>query len=57
MVQTFLFVFFIVLSGIGVWMIRRKSGNHDADYILKAMGWVLLLIGAYGILDSFRVFN
>jgi len=55
MVETMLFVFFLALAGSGGYLVWKRTGNYDADFILKTVGWVLLLIGTLGLLESFRV--
>tara|TARA_B100000700_G_scaffold262300_1_gene298735 strand:- start:293 stop:457 length:165 start_codon:yes stop_codon:yes gene_type:complete len=51
MKQTILFVFFLGISIFGGFLVFIKSGSHDADFILKIFGLLLLLPGILGFLQ------
>ena len=37
MIQTILFLFFLVITIFGLKLIFTKSGNHDADFMIKLL--------------------
>ena len=51
MQQTILFVFFLGLTIFGLFLVSNKSGSHDADFIMKIFGYLLLLPGILGFLQ------
>ena len=55
MIETFMFIFFVVLFFIGLYLIWNKSGNHDIDFITKILGWILLIPSILGILQSLKI--
>ena len=55
MIKTLLFLVFVALTFIGVWFILRRTGNYDVDYFIKILGWILLIPGVWGLLESFNI--
>ena len=55
MIETFIFIFFILLSTIGIYLIRNKSGNHDIDFIIKMLGWIILIPSILVLLQSLKI--
>ena len=53
--KTILFLVFVSLTLIGLWLIVRRTGNYDIDYFTKILGWILLLPGVWGLLESLRI--
>jgi len=51
MVETILFMFFLGISIFGLFLVTTKSGSHDADFILRIFGYLLLLPGILGFLQ------
>lgn len=51
MIQTILFLFFLIIAIIGGYLIWIKSGNYDADFILRIVGWILLVPAIIGLLQ------
>ena len=50
--RTILFLFFVILAGIGAKLIWHRTGNHDVDFITKLVGWVVFIPALWGIIDS-----
>tara|TARA_B100000029_G_scaffold28267_1_gene27451 strand:+ start:8526 stop:8699 length:174 start_codon:yes stop_codon:yes gene_type:complete len=57
MERTLLFIVFIFLTLSGSFLISKKSGNHDIDFFMKIIGWILLIPGLWGILESLQIIN
>ena len=55
MEKTILFLVFVALTFIGLWLIIRRTGNYDIDYFTKILGWILLVPGVWGLLESLRI--
>ena len=53
--KAILFLVFVCLTITGLWLIMRRSGNYDIDYFTKILGWILLLPGIWGLLESLRI--
>ncbi len=51
MTQTILFMVFLVIACVGVYLIWVKSGNYDADFMLRIVGWILLAPAIIGLLQ------
>ena len=41
MVKFFLFLFGLTFSMISIRLITYKTQNHDADMVLKIIGWII----------------
>lgn len=55
MIQKFLlFTFFMMLACTGFWLVWRRTGDYDADYITKIIGWLVLLPAIWGLLEIFQ---
>ena len=52
--ETILFLFFVVMTGCGGWLVWRRTGNYDIDFFIKILGWILLVPGIWGLLESLR---
>jgi len=52
--ETILFLFFVVMTGAGVWLVWRRTGNYDIDFFTKILGWILLIPGIWGLLESLK---
>ena len=55
MIETFFFLLFILLSILGIFFIKKKTGNHDIDFITNILGWILLIPSIFGLLESLRI--
>jgi len=55
MVRTLLFLVFVCLTLIGGWLVLRRTGNYDIDYFTKILGWILLIPGILGLLESLNI--
>jgi len=53
--KTILFLVFVLLTLTGLWLIIRRTGNYDIDYFTKILGWILLIPGIWGLLESLRI--
>jgi len=53
--RTILFLVFVAMSLTGSWLIWRRSGNYDIDFFTKILGWILLLPGLWGIIESLKI--
>ena len=53
--RTILFLVFDAMSLTGIWLVLRRTGNYDVDYFTKILGWILLIPGIWGLLESFRI--
>ena len=53
--RTILFLVFVAMSLTGCWLIWRRTGNYDIDFFTKILGWILLLPGSWGILESLKI--
>ncbi len=57
MIKFFLFLLAVVFTLIGVRLITYKTKNHDADMVLKIIGWIILPIAAWIVLESLKLIN
>tara|TARA_Y100000590_G_C15705277_1_gene1008334 strand:+ start:2109 stop:2285 length:177 start_codon:yes stop_codon:yes gene_type:complete len=57
MTKFFLFLLAVVFTLIGVRLITYKTKNHDADMVLKIIGWIILPIAAWIVLESLKLIN
>ena len=55
MVRTLLFLVFVGMTLIGGWLVIRRTGNYDIDYFTKILGWILLIPGIWGLLESLSI--
>ena len=55
MIETFLFLFFVSIMILGLFLILKKSGSHDIDFITNILGWVLIIPSILGILQSLKI--
>ena len=55
--KTILFLVFVSLTLTGLWLIIRRTGNYDIDYFTKILGWILLLPGIWGLLESLKIIH
>ena len=39
----------------GFFLILLKTGDYDADMFTKILGWILLIPGIWGLLESLRI--
>ena len=53
--ETILFLVFVALSLMGGWLILRRTGDYDIDFFTKILGWILLIPGIMGVMDSLRI--
>ena len=53
--RTILFLVFVAMSLIGGWLIWRRTGNYDIDFFTKILGWILLIPGLWGIIESLKI--
>ena len=55
--QTILFLVFVSMSLLGGWLVLKRTGNYDVDFFTKILGWILLIPGIYGLLESLKILN
>ena len=53
--RTILFLVFVAMTLTGGWLIWKRSGNYDIDFFTKILGWILLIPGILGIIESLRI--
>ncbi len=53
--RTILFLVFVSMTLSGVWLVLRRTGNYDIDYFTKILGWILMIPGIWGLLESLRI--
>ena len=57
MAEFFLFLLAVVFTIIGVRLISYKTKDHDADMVLKIIGWIILPIAAWIVLESLKIIS
>ena len=55
--RTILFLVFVAMTLTGGWLVWKRSGNYDIDFFTKILGWILLIPGILGLLESLRILN
>ncbi len=50
-----LFIVFVGMTITGGWLVLRRTGNYEIDYFTKILGWILVIPGIWGLLDSLRI--
>ena len=53
--RTILFLVFVAMTLTGGWLVWKRSGNYDIDFFTKILGWILLIPGILGIMESLRI--
>ena len=53
--RTILFLVFVAMTIAGGWLVLRRTGNYDIDYFTKILGWILLIPGIWGLLESLYI--
>ena len=53
--RTILFLVFVAMTLTGGWLVWKRSGNYDIDFFTKILGWILLIPGILGIIESLRI--
>ena len=53
--RTILFLVFVVMTLTGGWLVWKRSGNYDIDFFTKILGWILLIPGILGLMESLRI--
>jgi hypothetical protein len=53
--RTILFLVFVAMTMSGGWLVWKRSGNYDVDFFTKILGWILLIPGILGIMESLRI--
>ena len=53
--RTILFLVFVAMTLTGGWLVWKRSGNYDVDFFTKILGWILLIPGILGIMESLRI--
>ena len=53
--RTILFLVFVAMTLTGGWLVWKRSGNYDVDFFTKILGWILLIPGIIGIMESLRI--
>ena len=54
--ETILFLVFVSITMVGGWLVLRRTGNYDVDFFTKILGWILLIPGIIGIMESLSIF-
>ena len=52
-----LFLVFVAMSLAGGWLVLKRTGNYDVDFFTKILGWILLIPGILGLLESLIILN
>ena len=55
MERTILFLVFVTMTLTGGWLVWKRSGNYDIDFFTKILGWILLIPGILGVMESLRI--
>ena len=53
--RTILFLVFVAMTLTGGWLVWKRSGNYDIDFFTKILGWILLIPGILGLMESLRI--
>ena len=53
--ETILFLVFVAITMVGAWLVIRRTGNYDVDFFTKILGWILLIPGIIGLLESLKI--
>ena len=53
--RTILFLVCVAMTLTGGWLVWKRSGNYDVDFFTKILGWILLIPGILGIMESLRI--
>ena len=53
--RTILFLVFVTMTISGGWLVWRRTGNYDIDFFTKILGWILLIPGILGIMESLKM--
>ena len=53
--RTILFLVFVAMTLTGGWLVWKRSGNYDVDFFTKILGWILLIPGILGLMESLRI--
>ena len=53
--RTILFLVFVAMTLTGGWLVWKRSGNYDIDFFTKILGWILIIPGILGIMESLRI--
>ena len=53
--RTILFLVFVAMTLTGGWLVWKRSGNYDVDFFTKILGWILLIPGIIGLMESLRI--
>ena len=53
--RTILFLVFIAMTLTGGLLVWRRTGNYDIDFFTKILGWILLIPGLWGIIESLKI--
>ena len=53
--RTILFLVFVAMTITGGWLVWKRSGNYDIDFFTKILGWILLIPGILGLMESLRI--
>ena len=55
--RTILFLVFVAMTLLGGWLVTKRTGNYDVDFFTKILGWILLIPGLIGLLESLKILN
>ena len=50
-----LFLIFIALALVGYKFMTLRTGNYDIDFFTKILGWILLIPGILGLMESLLI--
>ena len=53
--RTLLFLVFVAMTLTGAWLVWRRTGNYDIDFFTKILGWILLIPGILGMMESLKM--
>jgi len=51
MKETVIFMVLVCIGSGGAFLVWKKTGNHDVDYLIRMIGWIIIGFSIYGIID------
>ena len=57
MAKLLLLLLAVIFSLVGIRLITYKTKDHDTDMVLKIIGWIILPIAAWIVLESLKIVN
>ena len=51
MKETVIFMVLVCIGSGGAFLVWKKKGNHDVDYLIRMIGRIIIVFSIYGIID------